>query len=52
MDKHARHDMEREQRERHDEQPTWRRTFPRGNGEIDRRDMDRSAERLETLLGH
>ena len=38
--------------ERRDEQPTWRKTTPRGNQEIDRADMERSTERLETLLGH
>ena len=53
MDKHtARHDRDRKQRERHDEQPTWRKTTPRGNQEIDRRDLDRSAERWAMLLGH
>jgi hypothetical protein len=34
------------------DQPTWRRTSPRGNQEIHRADMDRSTERLEMLLGH
>ncbi|HET8821233.1 MAG TPA: hypothetical protein VFM57_06775 [Thermoleophilaceae bacterium] len=38
--------------ERHEEQPTWRKTTPRGNQEIDRADVERSTERLETLLGH
>jgi hypothetical protein len=53
MDKQpARHDREQVQRERHDEQPVWQRTSPRGNQEVDRRDMDRSTERLTTLLGH
>ncbi len=35
-----------------DDIPVWRRTTPRGNQEVDRGDMDRSAERLEMLLGH
>jgi len=35
-----------------EEQPTWRRTTPRGNQEIHRADMERSTERLEMLLGH
>jgi hypothetical protein len=53
MDKQpARHDRTHNQRERHDEQPTWRRTAPRGNQEIHRPDMERSTERLEMLLGH
>jgi hypothetical protein len=53
MDKQtARHDREQMQRERHDEQPIWRRTYPRGNPEVDRRDVDRGTERWETLLGH
>ena len=38
--------------ERHEDQPTWRNTTPRGNPEINRADMERSTERLETLLGH
>jgi hypothetical protein len=42
----------RERAERHDDRPTWRKTAPPGNGEIDRADMKRSTERLETLLGH
>jgi hypothetical protein len=36
----------------HEEQPTWRRTRPRGNPEVDRADLERSTERLEMLLGH
>jgi len=52
MDKHAaRHDRDKK-RERHDEQPTWRRTAPRANPEIHRQDLERSTERLEMLLGH
>lgn len=31
--------------------PTWRNTRPRGNPEPDQRDMERSRERLEALLG-
>lgn len=38
--------------ERREEQPTWRRTTPRGNQEIHRADLERSTERLEMLLGH
>ncbi len=36
----------------HDEQPTWRKTRPRGNPAVDRADLERSTERLEMLLGH
>ena len=42
----------REKVERHEDQPTWRRTSPRGNPEVDRADLERSTERLEMLLGH
>lgn len=42
----------RERVERREDQPTWRKTSPRGNQEIDRADMERSTERLEMLLGH
>jgi hypothetical protein len=35
-----------------EEQPTWLRTRPRGNPDVDRADMERSTERLEMLLGH
>ena len=42
----------RERAERHADQPIWRKTTPRGNQEVDRRDLNRSTERLETLLGH
>jgi hypothetical protein len=38
--------------DRSDEQPTWLRTSPRGNPEVDRTDLERSAERMEMLLGH
>ncbi|MGH2713468.1 MAG: hypothetical protein ACRDM7_06210 [Thermoleophilaceae bacterium] len=31
--------------------PTWRNTRPRGNPEIDKRDLERSRERFEALLG-
>jgi hypothetical protein len=31
--------------------PTWRNTRPRGNPETDRRDLERSVERFEMLLG-
>ena len=46
------HAQPREPVERNEDQPTWRKTTPRGNGELDRPDMERSTERLETLLGH
>ena len=42
----------RDRVERHEDQPVWRRTTPRENQEVDRYDLDRSAERLEMLLGH
>jgi hypothetical protein len=38
--------------ERDEDLPTWRRTRPRGNPEVDRADLERSTERLEMLLGH
>ena len=38
--------------ERHEDLPTWRKTRPRANPEVHRRDLDRSTERLEMLLGH
>jgi hypothetical protein len=44
--------QKREKVERHEEQPTWQRTSPRGNPEVDRADLERSTERLEMLLGH
>jgi hypothetical protein len=31
--------------------PTWQNTRPRGNQELDRRDFERSVEKLEMLLG-
>ncbi len=31
--------------------PTWRNTRPRGNPEPDKRDLERSRERFEALLG-
>jgi hypothetical protein len=31
--------------------PTWRNTRPRGNPEPDKRDLQRSRERFEALLG-
>jgi hypothetical protein len=42
----------RKREERHEDLPTWRRTRPRGNPEVDRADLERSTERLEMLLGH
>ena len=44
--------QQRENVERHENQPTWRKTTPRGNQEIHRADFERSIERLEMLLGH
>lgn len=43
-----------EPRERvaHEDQPVWEKTTPRGNQEVDSHDLNRSAERLEMLLGH
>ena len=38
-------------RAKHEPLPTWRNTRPRGNPEPDRRDMERSRERWEALLG-
>jgi hypothetical protein len=38
--------------ERPEDLPTWRKTRPRGNPEVDRADLERSTERLEMLLGH
>ena len=31
--------------------PTWRNTRPRGNPEPDRRDVERSRERMEAVVG-
>ena len=42
----------RERVERHEDQPVWQNTKPRGNQEVDSHDLNRSAERLEMLLGH
>jgi hypothetical protein len=42
----------RDRLERHEDQPTWRRTAPRSNPEVHRADLERSTERLEMLLGH
>ena len=42
---------DRAQREQQEPLPTWRNTRPRGNPEPDQRDMERSRERLEALLG-
>jgi hypothetical protein len=42
----------RERVERPEDQPTWRKTKPRGNGEVHRADLERSTERMEMLLGH
>ena len=37
--------------ERREPLPTWRNTQPRGNPATDRRDLERSVQRLEMLLG-
>jgi hypothetical protein len=52
--KTARHErpQPRKRVQTHDELPTWRRTSPRGNPEVDRADLERSTERMEMLLGH
>jgi hypothetical protein len=34
------------------EQPVWENTIPRDNQDPDDHDLDRSLEKLETLLGH
>jgi hypothetical protein len=39
------------QRDRTEPLPTWRNTRPRGNPEPDKRDLERSRERFESLLG-
>jgi hypothetical protein len=41
----------RRREEHRDQLPTCRNTRPRGNAEIDRRDLKRSTERFEMLLG-
>lgn len=40
------------EQDRHEDLPTWRKTRPRANPEVHRQDLDRSTERLESLLGH
>jgi hypothetical protein len=52
MQDKADHPQTREPVERREDQPTWRKTTPRGNQEIHRADLERSTERLEMLLGH
>ena len=42
----------RKRAERHNDQPIWLKTKPPGNQEVDSHDLNRSAERLEMLLGH
>jgi hypothetical protein len=39
------------QRERERRSEPWRNTRPRGNPATDRRDLERSLERLESLVG-
>jgi hypothetical protein len=41
----------RERDNRQEPLPTWRNTRPRGNPEPDRKDLERSRERFESLLG-
>ena len=49
----ARHDdPQPRERASHKDQPIWEKTTPRGNPEVDSHDLNRSAERLEMLLGH
>ena len=31
--------------------PTWKKTRPPGNQDVDRRDLERGLERMETVLG-
>jgi hypothetical protein len=52
MDKRTDRPQAKERADRRQEQPTWRKTTPRGNQEIHRPDLERSTERLEMLLGH
>ena len=52
MDKQTERSQAQERADRRQDQPTWRKTTPRGNPEIDRADMERSTERMEMLLGH
>ena len=54
--KRARSDAERlnarnEEAKKPSRPQPWRNTRPRGNPEPDRRDLERSVERLEMLLG-
>jgi hypothetical protein len=37
--------------DRREQLPTWKNTSPRENQPVDRRDLDRSLERMETVLG-
>ena len=39
------------QQELREPEPVWTNTSPRGNPEPDHRDLERSIERLEALLG-
>jgi hypothetical protein len=39
------------EQERRDPLPVWDNTRPRGNPEPDRRDVERSRERLEAVVG-
>ena len=47
----------RQEKPRHSEKPrnepvpTWRKTRPPGNQEVDRRDLERGLERMEAVLG-
>jgi hypothetical protein len=40
-----------EHEERHEPLPVWDNTRPRGNPEPDHKDLERSRERMEALLG-
>ena len=41
----------RRDEDRNEPLPTWKNTRPRENQKVDRRDLERSLERMETLLG-
>ena len=40
-----------EEQDRREQPPTWRNTRPRGNPETHERDLARSVERFEAVLG-
>jgi hypothetical protein len=39
------------QDDRREQLPTWKNTCPRDNQDVDQRDLDRSLERMDTVLG-